>query len=110
MLSATPGETGQTCIALQDTRRPRGTPALTQRCTYGIAWMASAKRRANAELEFQGGIAMRARRLGCQVLTIACALATVACDPAVGARTADGASGGKSAAGGFAITPGTSRA
>jgi hypothetical protein len=43
VLGTTPGEPGQTCVTLQDTRRPRGTPPLTQRCTYGIVWMASAK-------------------------------------------------------------------
>jgi hypothetical protein len=40
ILSATPGEPGQTCIALNDNRKPN-TPALIRRCTYGIAWMAS---------------------------------------------------------------------
>jgi hypothetical protein len=40
-LSATAGDPGQTCIALEDTRRPHTTP-LVQRCTYGIVWMASA--------------------------------------------------------------------
>jgi hypothetical protein len=40
-LSATAGDPGQTCIALEDTRRPR-IPPLVQRCTYGIVWMASA--------------------------------------------------------------------
>jgi hypothetical protein len=40
-LSATAGDPGQTCIALEDPRRPR-TPPLVQRCTYGIVWMASA--------------------------------------------------------------------
>ena len=43
VLSTVPGETGQTCVLLQDTRRPRGAPPLSQRCTYGIVWMASAK-------------------------------------------------------------------
>ncbi|MEJ0035944.1 MAG: hypothetical protein WDO68_07660 [Gammaproteobacteria bacterium] len=42
VLSTTPGETGQTCVALKDTRRPREEP-LARRCTYGIAWMGSAK-------------------------------------------------------------------
>jgi hypothetical protein len=41
-LTTTPGETGQTCVALQDTRRPKSAP-LAQRCTYGIPWMASVK-------------------------------------------------------------------
>jgi hypothetical protein len=40
-LSTTPGDPGQTCIALDDARRPRTTP-LVRRCTYGIVWMASA--------------------------------------------------------------------
>jgi hypothetical protein len=40
-LSATAGESGQTCIALEDSRRPSNTPRV-QRCTYGIVWMASA--------------------------------------------------------------------
>ena len=41
-LSATAGDPGQTCIALQDSRRP-GNTTLVQRCTYGIVWMASAQ-------------------------------------------------------------------
>jgi hypothetical protein len=40
-LSVTSGDPGQTCIALEDARRPRNT-TLVQRCTYGIVWMASA--------------------------------------------------------------------
>jgi hypothetical protein len=40
-LNATTGDPGQTCIALEDARRPRATP-LVRRCTYGIVWMASA--------------------------------------------------------------------
>ena len=40
-LSATAGDLGQTCIALEDARRPRNT-SLVRRCTYGIVWMASA--------------------------------------------------------------------
>ena len=40
-LSATAGDPGQTCIALEDTRQPHTTP-LVRRCTYGIVWMASA--------------------------------------------------------------------
>ena len=39
-LSATPGDPGQTCIALEDARRPRVT-AIIRRCTYGIVRMAS---------------------------------------------------------------------
>lgn len=38
-LAAAPGDPGQTCIALQDARRPA---AMLRRCTYGIVWMASA--------------------------------------------------------------------
>jgi hypothetical protein len=38
-LSAVPGEPGQTCVALEDVRRPRA--ALIRRCTYGIVRMAS---------------------------------------------------------------------
>jgi hypothetical protein len=41
-LSATAGDPGQTCIALEDARQPRNTP-LVRRCTYGIVWMASAQ-------------------------------------------------------------------
>ena len=40
-LSATAGDPGQTCIALEDASRPRNT-LLVRRCTYGIVWMASA--------------------------------------------------------------------
>jgi hypothetical protein len=39
-LHATPGEPGQTCIALDSALRRRAAP-LVQRCTYGIVWMAS---------------------------------------------------------------------
>ncbi len=39
-LSATPGDPGQTCIALEDAHRPRAAPIL-RRCTYGIVRMAS---------------------------------------------------------------------
>ncbi|MGO9945727.1 MAG: hypothetical protein ACLPWG_02620 [Steroidobacteraceae bacterium] len=39
-LSTAPGSPGQTCIALEDTRRPRAA-ALIQRCTYGLVRMAS---------------------------------------------------------------------
>jgi hypothetical protein len=43
VLNTAAGEAGQTCVSLEDTRRPRGAGVLTQRCTYGIVWMASAK-------------------------------------------------------------------
>ena len=46
ILSAAPGEPGQTCISLHDARRPAST--LLRRCTYGIAWMASAREIAQA--------------------------------------------------------------
>jgi hypothetical protein len=39
-LSAAPGDPGQTCIALEDARRPRGA-TLIRRCTYGMVRMAS---------------------------------------------------------------------
>jgi hypothetical protein len=39
-LSTAPGSPGQTCIALEDTRRPRAA-AIIQRCTYGLVRMAS---------------------------------------------------------------------
>ncbi len=39
-LSAVPGEPGQTCVALEDSRRPRGVPII-RRCTYGLVRMAS---------------------------------------------------------------------
>ena len=42
LLSATPGNPGQTCIALEAAHQQRATP-LVRRCTYGIAWMASAQ-------------------------------------------------------------------
>ncbi len=38
-LGATPGEPGQTCVALHDTNRPQA--AAIKRCTYGIVRMAS---------------------------------------------------------------------
>jgi hypothetical protein len=38
-LSATPGDPGETCVTLRATQP--GATALVQRCTYGIAWMAS---------------------------------------------------------------------
>jgi len=39
-LSATPGDPGQTCVALEDAHRPRA-PAIIRRCTYGIVRTAS---------------------------------------------------------------------
>jgi hypothetical protein len=42
VLSATPGDPGQTCIALEEAHGQRATP-LIRRCTYGIVWMASAQ-------------------------------------------------------------------
>jgi hypothetical protein len=39
-LSATPGDPGQTCVALEDAHRPRAA-AIIRRCTYGIVRMAS---------------------------------------------------------------------
>jgi hypothetical protein len=39
-LSAAPGSPGQTCVALEDARRPRAA-AIIGRCTYGIVRMAS---------------------------------------------------------------------
>jgi hypothetical protein len=39
-LSAEPGDPGQTCVSLHDTRQ-RSAAALVRRCTYGIVWMAS---------------------------------------------------------------------
>jgi hypothetical protein len=39
-LSATPGNPGQTCVALEDARRPRAA-ATIRRCTYGMVRMAS---------------------------------------------------------------------
>jgi hypothetical protein len=42
ILSAVPGDPGQTCVTLADMRR-RGAPPLVRRCTYGIVWMASAQ-------------------------------------------------------------------
>jgi len=41
-LSATAGEPGQTCLTLADAQRPGAEPLL-RRCTYGVAWMASAQ-------------------------------------------------------------------
>lgn len=42
-LTTTPGEPGQTCIALQEIRAQRASKLLARRCTYGIVWMASAQ-------------------------------------------------------------------
>jgi hypothetical protein len=39
-LSVAPGDPGQTCVALEDARRPRAA-AIIRRCTYGIVRMAS---------------------------------------------------------------------
>jgi hypothetical protein len=39
-LSATPGDPGQTCVALEDANRPRAA-AIIRRCTYGIVRTAS---------------------------------------------------------------------
>jgi hypothetical protein len=39
-LSAAPGNPGQTCVALEDTRQPRAV-VLIRRCTYGLVRMAS---------------------------------------------------------------------
>jgi hypothetical protein len=39
-LSATPGDPGQTCVALEDAHRPRAA-AIIRRCTYGIVRVAS---------------------------------------------------------------------
>ena len=41
-LSATAGDPGQTCVVLEDARRPPNT-SLVRRCTYGIVWMASVR-------------------------------------------------------------------
>jgi hypothetical protein len=40
LLSAAPGDPGQTCIVLSEAD-PRRTAPLARRCTYGIVWMAS---------------------------------------------------------------------
>ena len=42
LLSAAPGDPGQTCVALTDVHAGRTVP-LVRRCTYGIVWMASAQ-------------------------------------------------------------------
>jgi hypothetical protein len=42
LLSAAPGDPGQTCIALSE-GHPGRTILLARRCTYGIVWMASAQ-------------------------------------------------------------------
>ena len=39
-LSASPGEPGQTCVALEDAHRPRAAASI-RRCTYGLVRMAS---------------------------------------------------------------------
>ncbi len=39
-LSAVPGSPGQTCVVLEDARRPRAAPII-RRCTYGMVRMAS---------------------------------------------------------------------
>src|SRR5947207_14952917 len=41
-LSATAGEPGQTCLTLAGAQRPGAEPLL-RRCTYAVAWMASAQ-------------------------------------------------------------------
>jgi hypothetical protein len=41
-ISVQAGDPGQTCVALQDSRR-RGGPPLVRRCTYGIVWESSAQ-------------------------------------------------------------------
>lgn len=40
-LSAAPGDAGQTCVSLRSPRVSAG--ALTQRCSYGVPWLASAQ-------------------------------------------------------------------
>jgi hypothetical protein len=42
ILSAAPGDPGQTCVSLQNAQRPQAA-ALAHRCTYGIVWMTSAQ-------------------------------------------------------------------
>jgi len=42
LLSASPGDPGQTCVALESAHPQRAAP-LVRRCTYGIVWMASAQ-------------------------------------------------------------------
>lgn len=42
IITASPGEPGQTCVALKDVHRQQATP-LVQRCTYGLVWLASAQ-------------------------------------------------------------------
>jgi hypothetical protein len=42
MISAAPGDPGQTCVALEEAQARRDAP-LVRRCTYGIVWMASAQ-------------------------------------------------------------------
>jgi len=41
-LTAAPGQPGQTCVTLKDSRQPK-VAAVAQRCTYGIVWLASAQ-------------------------------------------------------------------
>jgi len=41
MVTASPGESGQTCLALTEAKRANAKPA-TVRCTYGIVWAQSA--------------------------------------------------------------------
>ena len=41
-LAAVAGEPGQTCIALNDAREPAAREPLARRCTWGVAWLASA--------------------------------------------------------------------
>jgi len=48
-LTAAPGDPGQTCVALEDARRPRAA-ALIRRCTYGVVRMASIRAISQAPL------------------------------------------------------------
>jgi hypothetical protein len=41
-LTATPGQPGETCVAVEAASQPATKPIVT-RCTYGIVWMASAQ-------------------------------------------------------------------
>lgn len=43
MLTVTPGDPGQTCVALEETHPSRVNQQLARRCTYGIVWTASAR-------------------------------------------------------------------
>ncbi len=47
LLSAEPGDPGQTCVSVHDARQPDGA-ALLRRCTYGIVWLASLRAVAQA--------------------------------------------------------------